>query len=136
MEFATPRFASHGVSYKTRGELTSKHLRRPLYPLVHVLARMPRARMLVSPRDVERRMRCIAAFHARLRSILSSVDHYGYRKKCITLFLREFNYIVKSGMIFLTSRVAHQANIKIFSISLLKKSNFILFSRNQIKFFL
>lgn len=75
---ASPRFASCGVSYKTRGELTSKRLRRPLYPLVH--ARTPRARMPVSPRDVERRMRCIAAFHARLRSIRSLAGHYGYRR--------------------------------------------------------
>jgi len=75
--------------------------------------------MLVSPRDVERRMRCIAAFHARLRSILSSIDHYGYRKKCITLLLRKFSYIVKSGIIFLIA--SHQANIKIVSVSLLKK---------------
>lgn len=61
--------------------------------------------------NVERRMRCIAAFHARLRSIRSLTDHYGYiagTKNCIILFLLGFGYVEKTGMIFLKPQVIHQ----------------------------
>lgn len=77
------------VSYKTHGELTSEHLRRPLYPLVH--ACVSRLHAPVSPRNVERRMRCIAAFHARpIQAIITDI------KERITLFLQLYSEKSKS----------------------------------------
>lgn len=66
---------------KLGGELTSGHLQRPLYPAsvhIHSLERglaaclASCARWFSPEGDVERRMRCIAAFHAWLRSICAS----------------------------------------------------------------
>lgn len=70
------------MSYKTHGELTSEHLRRPLYPLVHARV-YTRRHAGFTEEHMERRMRCIAAFYARpIEAIITDI------MECITLFLR------------------------------------------------
>lgn len=80
-ELPSSRLASP-VSYKTHSGLTFEHLRRPLYPLVQARVYM-RRHASFTEEHVERRMRCIAAFHARsIEAIITDI------MECITLFLR------------------------------------------------